>query len=280
MRRPEVQLPPEQSKTICLQGRPVLSAAEGRRKGRLPSPGPRRRLRGMACIVPGQDNKALPQPLPHGNPDRLLSLPARGEVRHQGGEATHPSDASTEGGGGGGKQGPTELSSSNWKMPGHKASPEPTMTSSQCSSTCWVLSLLPTSLPPCLGSPVPTDHPALSLAASRRALGLSNSCYIFCSNVHVTEERTEASFPPSPQGFIATNSFSFLSPFAASDPAFIHPFCHCGRVQGPSGEQGLRGRSCPATQAKGTLLKMILAMRPGTGISFLLPKKLAQNLLI
>lgn len=38
----------------------------------------------MACIVPGQDNKALPQPLSYGNPDRLLSLPVGGEVRHQG----------------------------------------------------------------------------------------------------------------------------------------------------------------------------------------------------
>lgn len=220
-------------------------------------------------------------PFPMGIPTGCCPSPHEGKCGTRGGEATHPSDASTEGGGGGGgKQGPTELSSSNWKTPGHKASPEPTLTPSQCSSTCSALSLLPTSLPPCLGSPVPTDHPALRLAASRRALGLSNSCYIFCSNVHVTEECTETSFPPSPQGFIATNSFSFLSPFAASDPAFIHPFCHCGRVQGPSGEQGLRGRSCPATQAKGTLLKMILATRPGTGISFLLPKKLAQNLLI
>lgn len=78
----------------------------------------------MACIVPGQDNKALPQPLSYGNPDRL-SLPARGEVRHHRDEGTHPSDASTEGGEGG-KQSLMELSSSNWEMPGHKASPEPT----------------------------------------------------------------------------------------------------------------------------------------------------------
>lgn len=95
-----MQLPPEQSKTICLQGRPVLSAAEGRRKGRLPSPGWRSQLRGMACIVPGQDNKALPQPLSYGIPDRL-SLPARGEVRHHRDEGTHPSHASAEGGEGG-----------------------------------------------------------------------------------------------------------------------------------------------------------------------------------
>lgn len=58
--------------------------AEGRRKGRLPSPCPHKQLRGMACIVPGQDNKALPQLLSYGNPDRLLSLPVGGEVRHQG----------------------------------------------------------------------------------------------------------------------------------------------------------------------------------------------------
>lgn len=114
-----MQLPPEQSKTICLQGRLVLSAAEGRRKGRLPSPCPHRQLRGMACIVPGQDNTALPHPLSYGNPDGLLSLPVGGEVRHRGGgEAIHPSDASAEGGEGG-KWGLTEISSSNWKTPGH-----------------------------------------------------------------------------------------------------------------------------------------------------------------
>lgn len=159
-------------------------------------------------------------PFPMGIPTGCCPSPHEGKCGTRGGEATHPSDASTEGRGGG-KQGPTELSSSNWKTPGHKASPEPTLTPSQCSSTCSVLSLLPTSLPPCLGSPVPTDHPALSLAASRRALGLSNSCYIFCSNVHVTEERTEASFPPSPQGFIATNSFSFLSLRSCLHPSLL-----------------------------------------------------------
>lgn len=102
----------------------MLLAAEGRRKGRLLSPGPHRQLRGIACIVPSQDKKALPEPLSYGNPDRLLSLPAGGEVWHQGGEGIHPSGARAEGGEGG-KWCLIELSSSNWKMPGHKASPKP-----------------------------------------------------------------------------------------------------------------------------------------------------------
>ena len=37
----------------------------------------------MACIVLNQDNKALPQPLSYGNPDRLLSSPTREEVWHR-----------------------------------------------------------------------------------------------------------------------------------------------------------------------------------------------------
>lgn len=42
---------------------------------------PCRRFREMACIVLNQDNKALPQPLSYGNPDRLLSSPStRGSV--------------------------------------------------------------------------------------------------------------------------------------------------------------------------------------------------------
>lgn len=41
----------------------------------------RRRFGEMACIVLNQNNKALPQPLTYGNPNRLLSSPCtRGSV--------------------------------------------------------------------------------------------------------------------------------------------------------------------------------------------------------
>lgn len=122
------------------------------------------------------------------------------------------------------------------------------------------------------------DHPAFSLPASPHALGLSNSWDIFCPNVYVTEACTEISFPPSPTR-IYCHLHSLLPLSFPSLRSCFHPSLLQGRVQGPSGEQGLRGRSCPATQAKGTELKMILAMRPEMGISLLL-QKLAQKLLI
>jgi len=124
------------------------------------------------------------------------------------------------------------------KTPGDKASPQFTLTPLR--SGAWQLRVLGTEsqespipasrLPPAvLGlsqacKPACLQHLVSGLAAPHQALRLSDSCYIFCSDVQMTEVCIEISFPPIPT-IIYRYVQSLLVPLYTSSafPSHGHP---------------------------------------------------------